>query len=81
MPSSKRLNVPGIEVEPRTDGRWAVKTQGASRASRVLDRKADAVGLARERARRHGAELIVKDATGKIKDRDSHGRDSRRRPG
>jgi hypothetical protein len=58
-----------------------VQRQGSRRASRVLDRKVDAVDTARRLARRDEAELIVKDQKGRIQSRDSHGHDSRRRPG
>ena len=37
---------PQIAVEPRPDGRWAVQKDGTLRASRVLDRKTDAVDRA-----------------------------------
>jgi hypothetical protein len=40
MPQRRRA----ISVEPRPDGRWAVQTDGTQRASRVMDRKSDAVG-------------------------------------
>jgi hypothetical protein len=70
-----------ISVEPRPDGRWAVQKDGTQRASRVLDRKADAERIARDQARREGAELVVKGADGRIQRKDSHGSDSRRSPG
>ena len=70
-----------ISVEPRPDGRWAVQKDGTQRASRVLDRKADAERIARDQARREGAELVVKGADGRIQRKDSHGSDSPRTPG
>ncbi len=66
-----------ISVEPRPDGRWAVHKDGTSRASRVLDRKTDAVDRARAQAQREGAELVIKDQKGRIQSKDSHGRDPR----
>jgi hypothetical protein len=81
MAQRKPSTPPAIEVEPRPGGRWAVQKQGTARASKVVDRKTDAVTSARAQARREGAELIVKDQHGRIQSRDSHGRDSRRRPG
>lgn len=81
MVQARRSSVRAIEVEPRAGGRWAVQKQGMTRASKVLDRKSDAVAAARAQARRQGAVLIVKDQHGRIQSRDSHGRDSRRRPG
>lgn len=81
MAQRKSSTPPAIEVEPRPGGRWAVQKQGTGRASKIVDRKTDAVTSARAQARREGAELIVKDQHGRIQSRDSHGRDSRRRPG
>jgi Uncharacterized protein conserved in bacteria (DUF2188) len=81
MAQRKPSTPPAIEVEPRPGGRWAVQKQATARASKVVDRKTDAVTAARTQARREGAELIVKDQHGRIQSRDSHGRDSRRRPG
>jgi uncharacterized protein YdaT len=66
-----------IFVEPRPDGRWAVKKGGSQRASRVMDRKDDAVARAREQARRQHAELVVMGADGRIQRKDSHGNDPR----
>ena len=74
-------NAPQISVEPRPSGRWAVQKDGTSRASRVVDTKADAEAIARTQARRQGAELVVKGADGRIQRKDSHGADSPRIPG
>jgi len=81
MAKTSRQAPPAVEVEPRPDGRWAVHRQGSRRASRLLDRKVDAVDTARRLARRDEAELIVKDQKGRIQSRDSHGHDPRHRPG
>lgn len=70
-----------ISVEPRPGGRWAVQKDGTQRASKLFDRKSDAVDRARAQARREGAELVVKDQAGRIQSRDSHGHDSRRARG
>jgi hypothetical protein len=72
---------PAISVEPRPDGRWAVQKDGTTRASRVMDRKQDAVNRARQQARREQAELVIKDQQGRIQSNDSHGHDPRRSKG
>jgi hypothetical protein len=72
---------PAIEVEPRPRRRWAVQKQGSKRASKLFDRKTDAVARARAQAKREGAELIVKNVDGRIERRDSHGRDRPDRKG
>lgn len=66
---------PHIAVEPRPGGRWAVQKNGTTRASRVLDNKAEAERIARVQAKREGAELVVKGSDGRIQRRDSHGAD------
>jgi hypothetical protein len=72
---------PQIAVEPRPDGRWAVQKNGTKRASKLFDTKTPAVAKARAQAKREGAELVVKDKSGKIAGRDTHGRDRRDRKG
>jgi uncharacterized protein YdaT len=67
-----------VSVEPRADGRWAVQTDGTSRADSLHDRKSDAVTRARELAENKQAELVVKDGTGRVAAKDSHGPDPRR---
>jgi hypothetical protein len=67
-----------VSVEPRADGRWAVQTDGTSRADSLHDRKSDAVTRARELAENKQAELVVKDGGGRVAAKDSHGNDPRR---
>ena len=45
-----------IHVTPK-DGKWQVKKGGASKASRVVDTKAEAEAIAREQARNQGASV------------------------
>ena len=70
-----------VAVEPRPDGRWAVQTDGTQRAYRVVDRKMDAVEIARVVAGNKGAELVIKSGSAQIARKDSHGNDPRRIPG
>lgn len=72
---------PQVSVEPRPDGRWAVQTDGTMRATKLFDRKSDAVVRGRELAENKQAELVIKGMNGRIQSKDSHGRDSRRIPG
>jgi hypothetical protein len=72
---------PHVVVEPRPGGRWAVQKNGTQRASKLFDRKQDAVERARKQAQREGSELVIKRADGTIEKRDSHGRDPRRSKG
>jgi hypothetical protein len=68
---------PQVAVEPRPNGRWAVQTDGTTRADSLHDRKSDAVQRARELASNKQTELVIKTADGKIAQKDSHGNDPR----
>lgn len=72
---------PQVSVEPRSTGRWAVQTDGAMRADSLHDRKSDAIARGRELAENKQTELVIKDESGRIRGKDSHGNDSRRIPG
>jgi len=69
---------PQVAVEPRPNGQWAVQTDGTKRADSLHDRKTDAVARARELAKNKHTELVVKNQTGRIGAKDSHGKDPRR---
>lgn len=69
---AKRRNV---WVSPRPDGNWAVQREGAARASRVEECKADAERAARDLGRRDGVEVIIQGGNGKIQGRESYGND------
>ena len=69
---------PRVAVEPRPDGRWAVQTDGTMRADSLHARKSDAVRRARELAGNKQTELVIKNAQGKIEQKDSYGADSRK---
>ncbi len=64
----------GVHVVPRGDG-WAVKREGSDRASKVTETQRQAIHAGRETARREGAELVIHGQNGRIREKDSHGRD------
>jgi len=70
--------IPQVSVEPRTDGRWAVQTDGASRADSLHGSKGDAVKRGRQLAGNKHTELVIKNASGRVSGKDSHGNDPRR---
>ena len=72
---------PHVSVEPRPDGRWAVQTDGTTRADSLHDRKTDAVRRGRELAENKQTELVIKGENGRIEQKSSHGNDPRRIPG
>lgn len=57
------------------DGGWAVRSAGSTRASSIHDTQKDAVDKARERAQKEGSELVIHGRDGKIRERNTYGRD------
>lgn len=72
---------PHVSVEPRSNGDWAVQTDGTQRADSLHERKSDAVARGRELAQNKQTELIIKNEGGKIASKDSYGNDPRRSRG
>jgi len=72
-----------VWVQPHSsgDGRWQVKREGASRASRVFQTQTEAEAFARGLAKREKVELVVAGRDGAIRNRDSYGNDPRNVPG
>jgi len=68
---------PQVLVEPRPDGRWAVQTDGTQRADSLHDKKSEAVRRARELAGNKQTELVIKNESGRVMAKDSHGNDPR----
>lgn len=69
-----------VYVQVHPDG-WQVKKQGNERASAVTSTKKEAVEIGRDASRKEHSELIIKDESGRIQSRDSHGHDPRRSKG
>ncbi|MBP1151797.1 DUF2188 domain-containing protein [Methylocaldum sp. RMAD-M] len=61
-------------VTPHERG-WAVKSEGAQRASSVHRTQKEAIEKAREIARNNHSELLIHNREGQIRDRDSFGHD------
>lgn len=64
----------GVHVVPR-GSKWAVRSSGAAKASKVVDTQKEATEIARERARRAGSELYVHGRDGRIRERNTYGKD------
>lgn len=62
-------------VVPHRSG-WAVKGEGNKRATSVHDTQKAASDAARRIAQNQGSELVIHRPDGRIRDKDSHGRDS-----
>lgn len=61
-------------IVPHPNG-WAVKAEGAARASSVHATKHAAVDRGRDVSRNQRTELVIHGQNGRIQERDSHGRD------
>lgn len=72
--------MPNQHVVPN-EGQWAVRPAGSSRVTLRTDTQAEAIRVARGISQRQGTELFVHGRDGRIRERDSHGRDSCPPPG
>lgn len=59
----------------RHDKGWAVRGVGNERATAVFGTQAEAIDAGREIARNQGSELLVHGRDGRIRSKDSFGRD------
>ncbi|WP_439642629.1 DUF2188 domain-containing protein [Gemmatimonas sp.] len=64
-----------VHVVPYPNG-WAVKREGASRASSLHPTQTKAESAGRTTAQRQQVELVIHRPNGRIRDSDSFGRDS-----
>lgn len=62
-------------VVSNVNGGWDVKKSGADRASKHFDTQADAIQWAKEVARNQNTELYVHGTDGRIREKNSYGKD------
>lgn len=62
-------------AQKREDGKWEAKREGASRASKVTDTQAEAWAYSKEKAKETGSEAFLKGRDGKIRERNTYGKD------
>ena len=74
------MSKPDVHVVHKND-KWAVQKEGSQRALRTFDTQKDALGMAKEIARKECVELFVHGRDGQIRDRMSYGNDPRDIPG
>lgn len=65
---------PGVNVQPNGD-QWAVKRDGASRASRNFDTQKEAIEYGRPIAQQEQTEFRIHRRDGTVRDADSYGND------
>ena len=64
-----------IHVSQTPDGRWQAKKEGADRASKVTDKQSQAINAAEQIARREKTEMFIHGRDGKIRERNTYGKD------
>jgi hypothetical protein len=73
--------MPDQHVVPDGQGGWAVRPAGGSRVNARTETQAEAIDIAREISQNQGTELFIHGRDGRIRERDSHGRDPNPPPG
>jgi len=63
-----------VHIVP-SGGGWAVKKEGAARASSLHETQHDAIDSGRELAKSEKSELVIHRPNGQIRDSDSYGND------
>ena len=63
-------------VVPAKDG-WAIKGAGSPKATKVFDTQKQAIQRGREIAKRQGSELLIHGRDGRIREKNTYGRDPR----
>lgn len=81
--ASVRGQATAVWVQPHhaDDGRWQVRREKASRASRVFDTQREAEQFGRRLARREKVEFVLTGRDGAVREKDSYGDDDRSRKG
>ena len=64
-----------VNVMPQQEGGWQVKRDNAKRAIVRTDTQRQAIDIARPISRISGDELVIRRPDGRIREKDSHGRD------
>ena len=64
----------GQHVVPR-DGKWGVRKTGSDKVTKTFDTQREAIDEARRIARNQSTELYVHGRDGRIRSRDSYGKD------
>ena len=59
-----------------TKGGWAVKGAGSAKATKTFDTQQEAIQRARELARKQHSELLIHGRDGKIREKNTYGKDS-----
>jgi hypothetical protein len=64
-----------VHVVQRPNGEWAVERDQAKRASKLVETQRVAAERGKETAKREGVELVIHGKDGRIREKNSYGRD------
>ncbi len=62
-------------TQQRPDGKWESKREGGERASKVTENQAEAWDYSKSKAKESGGEAFLKGRDGKIRERNTYGKD------
>lgn len=62
-------------TQQRPDGKWESKREGGERASKVTETQAEAWDYSKSKAKESGGEAFLKGRDGKIRERNTYGKD------
>ena len=62
-------------VIPTGDGNWGVRGEGTSKVTKKTPTQSEAINVARDIAKNQGSEVVIHRKDGKIRDKDSYGKD------
>jgi hypothetical protein len=57
------------------DGNWAVKGEGNTKVTKITKTQKEAINIGKKIAKNQKSELIIQNAEGKIRSKDSYGND------
>ncbi len=64
-----------VHVVP-SQGNWAVKSEGSTKASKITSTQKEAIGIAKRMAKNNQSELLIHGINGKIREKNSYGTDN-----
>ncbi len=62
-------------VVPTKDRKWGVRGEGNSKITKKTSTQSEAINVAREIAKKQSSEVVIHGEDGKIRDKDSYGKD------
>ncbi|WP_440897440.1 DUF2188 domain-containing protein [Amphibacillus sp. Q70] len=68
--------MPNQHVTPHKDGGWQVKGGGNSRATIRTNTQYEAINIAKGIAINNGSELLIHNRSGRIREKNSYGKDN-----